>query len=487
MKSITIVGSGTAGLCSAVYFKQMFPLFDITVVSSSNIGIIGVGEGSTEHWKDFQTFCEIPVMEMMRETRATHKYGIRFENWTNHTPDYFHSVAADGRLHKGSFIASYVYASQNDLLLTDIFSSPGLRVNKIENSDMPHMNTNQYHFDTFKLNEYFVKLCVRRGINMVDGEVEAVELNTENGFIEAIVLKDGSKVTSDFFIDASGFRRILMSQMEDQEFKSFSDYLPCDSAIAFPTKSDPSGEIRPYTRAVALKSGWMWEIPTQDRRGNGYVYSSQYCSEGQAIAEVSEVHGFNVVPAKSIKFNAGYYRKTWQKNCVAVGLASSFVEPLEATSIGSTLQQIKLLCSYLPTFSPSSSKTVSEYHRIMDSVMDNILAMVSLHYVSDRTDSEMWGNQSDIAVPDLLCHLLDIWGERAPEFHDVPSTGFELFGVNHFWHVAQGQGVLNLGNLPKQMEAHSARETVEMYMMISQGKRAQAELLDHAESFAMLQ
>ena len=487
MKSITIVGSGTAGLCSAIYLKQMFPQFNITIVSSSNVGIIGVGEGSTEHWKDFQTFCEIDVLEMIRETRATHKYGIRFENWTNHTPDYFHSVSAEGRLFKGSFIASYVYALQNDLLLTDIFSSQGLRLNKIENSENPHLNTNQYHFDTFKLNEYFTNLCIKRGIKMIDGEVEAIELDAENGFIESIALKDGSKVSSDFFIDASGFRRVLMSQMEDQRFESFADYLPCDSAIAFPTASDPSGEIRPYTRAIALKYGWMWEIPTQDRRGNGYVYSSRYCSEDQAIAEASEVHGFDVVPAKSIKFNAGYYRKTWQKNCVAVGLASSFVEPLEATSIGSTLQQIKLLCSYLPTFSPASSKTVSEYHRVMDSVMDNILAMVSLHYISDRNDSDMWRGQADRTVPDLLGHLLDIWAERAPEFHDVPSTGFELFGVNHFWHVAQGQGVLNFNNASKQMEAHSARDTVEMYLMRSQGMRQQAELIDHAKSFTLLQ
>jgi len=486
MKRIVIVGSGTAGLVSAIYLRQMFPLWDIKVVSSSAIGIVGVGEGSTEHWKEFQTTCEIPVMEMMAETKATHKYGIRFENWTTHTPDYFHSVSDRGRLTKGSFIASYAYALASGDLLTDCFSSRGLRENKLEWSDMPHLNTNQYHFDTVKLNDYLTKLCKRRNVTMIEGEVKYVKTDLATGFFTTLVLADGQEIEGDFFIDASGFKRLLAKYLPDDSFVSFSDYLPCDSAFAFPTKADPSGEIRPYTRARALDNGWMWEIPTQERRGNGYVYSSQHCTDEEALREASAVHGFEIEPVKSFRFEAGYYKKGWQKNCVLIGLASSFVEPLEATSIGSTIQQVRLLSSYLPTFTVNSKKTVNEYNRIMDSVMENLSSMVALHYISDRTDTKMWKDCQSLKRPDLLTHLLDIWSERAPEYHDVPTTGFELFGVNHFWHVAQGQGVLNYDSVVTQIDAYNSKQPTEEWQMVFQAQRQSTKLIDHAGSFKEL-
>ena len=170
MKKITIVGSGTAGLIAALYVKKMFPAYDIKIISSSVIGIIGVGEGSTEHWREFQTVVGIDNTDMIKETDATHKYGIRFINWTKHTPDYFHSIAPGGRINKGNFLGSYTYALKNNLLLTDTFGSVGLRSNLLDLSDDVHMNTNQYHFDTFKLNDYLKNLCIQRDIRMIDSQ-----------------------------------------------------------------------------------------------------------------------------------------------------------------------------------------------------------------------------------------------------------------------------------------------------------------------------
>ena len=480
MKKVVIVGSGTAGLIAGIYLRELFPKYDIQIISSSSIGIIGVGEGSTEHWKWFQDICHINVLDLIREAEATHKYGIRFEGWTNHTPDYFHSVSNEGMLHKGTFFASYAFALANGFPLTEAFGSRGLKLDSIENTEFVHNNPNQFHFNTFKLNDFFKNICIERNVPVTDGEVISVFKDPENGFITSINLKDGKNISGDFFIDASGFRRILMNQMEGNEFVSYSEFLPCDSTIAFPTPSDPSGRIRPYTRARAMKSGWMFEIPTQSRRGNGYVYSSRHCSTDEAIREASEVHGFEVEPAKIINFRAGYYKQSWQKNCVAVGLASAFVEPLEATSIGSTIQQLKLLGSYLPTFGTHTKRSQIEYHRIMDSIMENIVSMISLHYVSDRTDSPMWRDQQSAKRPELLNNLLDIWGERPPEHHDVPTTGFELFTQNHFWHVAQGQGVLSQNTAKAQLEHYQANQPLEGFYALLRARLDSSPLIDHA-------
>jgi tryptophan 7-halogenase len=459
-KKIIVVGSGTAGLITALIIKSAMPEYKIIIVSSSNKGIIGVGEGSTEHWQLFQNIVGINVDDMVRNADITHKYGIRYENWTNHTPDYFHSVGGTG-LQSNTFWGSYAYALENDLLLTNTFSWRGLVDNMvIDNGPEVHRGTNQYHFDTFKLNKYLTNIAADKGINFIDDEVTDVSVEN-NGFIESVFLKDAQKdIYGDFFIDATGFHRELLSKIADKTFISYRKFLPCDKAIAFPTESEESGQIKPYTRARALKNGWMWEIPTQTRRGNGYVFASDFCSAEQAIEEASEVHGFQVEPAKILDFNSGYFKETWKNNCVAVGLAAGFVEPLEATSISTTIQQARLICSYLPTFSEERMYGIKEYHRVVDSIMENILCMISLHYMSDRTDSEMWRAQGKSEKPELLQHLLNIWNERCPESHDVPSTGFELFGAAHLWHVAQGQGVLNKQVASMQLDAYASRKNV---------------------------
>jgi len=483
---IVVVGSGTAGLISCIYLKQAFPKYNIKVISSSSIGIIGVGEGSTEHWRQFQDYCQIDPMDMVINTDATYKLGIRFEGWTNHTPDYFHSINSSGALHKGNFIPSYADAVLKNELLTDKFSSLGIKSNKIDNiKDHPNY-ANQFHFDTFRINEYLIKIAKKRGIVFIDDEVTNINRNKENGFIESISLKENKNIKGDFFIDASGFKRVLMSSLDDQKFVSYSDYLPCDSAIAFPTESDPSGQVRPYTRAIAMDAGWVWEIPTQKRRGNGYVFSSRYASESQAVDELSKSFSRDIIPARSFKFEPGYYKKTWQFNCIAVGLAASFVEPLEATSISTTIQQVMILSSYLPTFNDKTKFGVDEYHRIMDSVMENILTMISLHYITDRNNLPMWRDQMGMKKPELTERLLGLWGERLPEAQDIPRTGFELFHVYHFYHVAQGQGLINNKNAKIQINAYDSNFVINDWYNTFNNARNIKPLVDHGSAIRSL-
>ncbi len=486
VNKITVVGSGTAGLVASLMLKKAFPLKKITIVSSSKIGIIGVGEGSTEHWNLFIQACDIPLAEMIPRTRATHKVGIRFENWTNHTPDYFHSVASVDTVPPFNVYAMYNHLIKDGKTLSENTLSRGVLDNTVRVAD-PHRSVNQYHFDTNALNKYLTDVCIYRGIEFIDDEVLDVLTESENGNISSIKLSSGQIVESDFWLDATGEKRFLMSKISSAEWNSFSDYLFMDSAIPFPTEADPSGQIRPYTRARSMKNGWVWEIPTQDRRGNGYVYSSAHCSDDQAIKEVSELMGFEVNPFKLIKFTPGYLKKMWVKNCVAVGLASAFVEPLEATSIGGTIQQIRCLVENISTYVPSHTKVQEHFNQKMSKMMENILAMISLHYISDREDSQMWIDIKNTKKPEYLTNLLELWNERPPFQWDIPSQNFEMFHVPHFYHVAQGQKLINPKMSELMLKNFNIEEQAKFSAYEAKLRQSDHERMDHAQALKLLE
>ena len=486
-KHICIVGSGTAGLITAITARGFFPLYKITVVSSSSIGIIGVGEGSTEHWRQYFTGPHgIDVNEMVRECAATHKYGIRFENWTNHTPDYFHSVS-EGGFGPNDYYSNYAFSLENDWLLTAAANSDHLWENQVietENKLDQHLMTNQFHFDTFKLNEYLKRVASDRDIALHEGIVEKIERDQENGFITSISTNTGLNIAADFYIDATGFHRALMSKLvEEDTFISYRDFLPTDSAAVFPTPPDESGEIRPYTRARALANGWVFEIPTQERRGNGYIFASDFCSDEQAVKELSEAYGREITPARIIRYKSGYFKHSFEFNCASVGLASSFVEPLEATSISTSIQQARMICAVLPTFGPSSVKQVEHYRKTFESLMDNILTMISLHYISDREDSDMWIAQKNAKLPDTLSYLLELWKERIPLDTDIPRFGYELFATPHLWHVAQGQGVLSKETASMGLDAYQSRQPITKHYSSLRTMSIQRKRIPHAAIF----
>jgi tryptophan halogenase len=481
MKNITIIGSGTAGLVSALLLRKAFPTTSIKIISSSDIGIIGVGEGSTEHWKMFMSICDIPLAELLIETSATHKNGIRFENWTNHTPDYFHSIAGNHNM-----TAFDVYGLYNGLIaqektLSENINSRAMIENKVP-VERPHESVNQYHFDTFKLNNYFKKLCFYRNIQIEDDEVINVNLHSENGYIKSVDLKSGTNVESDFWIDATGMKRLLISKVSEGKWQSYSRYLLMDSALAFPTESDPSGQIRPYTRARAIKNGWVWEIPTQERRGNGYVFSSHFCSVDQAVDEVSDLLGFSVEPARTFYFDPGYLDKSWSKNCVAVGLASAFVEPLEATSIGGTIQQVRCLINYLPGYIVGSDIVQKNYNFKIEKMMENILAMIRIHYISDRTDSDMWKYIKSMPIPEYLENLLELWSVNPPSQYDIPGNNYEMFLVPHFYHVAQGQKMLSKEAAKRLISMYNIYESVNKVIYDVRLAQNNHPRIDHAQS-----
>lgn len=484
MKSLCIVGSGTAGSMSALIYRAAFPNTPITVISSNDIGIVGVGEGSTEHWKAFMKACDLPTAEVLVETAGTHKMGIRFEGWSTHTPDYFHSISGAETLNAFGVFGSYCGVHASGKLLTNSLGNRGIISGKVP-AQGTHDSVNQFHFDTFKLNEYLKKKCIQRNIKLVEGIVTKVNTSSENGFVTSVSVEDGTEYTADFFIDATGFRRVLMNSIGNTKWRSFSKYLPMDSAIAFPSELPENKVINTYTRAVAKSSGWMWEIPTQERRGNGYVYSSSFISDEEARREASRQVGFEVEPVRSFKFDSGCLETFWDKNVLAIGLASAFVEPLEATSIGSTILQIFGSVKYLASFN-GDLRSAKDYNKRITNTMDNLCAMIALHYISDRTDTKFWKFAQTLEKPEYLQNLLDVWAVTTPSENDTFNAGLVLFHSPHFWHVAQGQGVLPQSVSQQTLETMGLVNNVTEFLWDKRKEQNSTYFVDHLESLVAL-
>jgi len=481
--SFGVAGSGTAGLISALMLRSAFPLSEITIVASSDIGIIGVGEGSTEHWKKFMQYCDIPLLDMIVETEATHKYGILFENWSLKNPSYFHSVSSDEEIYAWRLFPLYMYLMSKGKLLTDHTGSSGLRLDKISQIGL-HNNVNQFHFDTFALNNYLTKLAIGRNIKIIDAVIDGVDINGENGNIESIKLSGANGFSADFWIDATGFKRVLLSKVGNVEWNSFSKFLLVDSAFAFPTESDPSGKIHPYTRAKALSSGWAFEIPTQSRRGNGYIYSSEFIDEEKAVKEISKNIGFEIEPVRRFSFDPGHVKEPWVKNCCAVGLSASFVEPLEATSIGSTIQQVESLIPFVASYKPGNWASQKSYNKSFDKMMDNILMMIRMHYLTDRSDTEFWRASGAMPVNDSLQELLELWAETTLRRDFYPTNNGELFQLAHFLHVGQGQGLIDISHISPTLHNLNLNDRVHFFARTLESERIGSQLVDHAEALS---
>lgn len=482
---IVIVGSGTAGLINALILRRAFPNRPITVISSKEIGIIGVGEGSTEHWRMFMNLCDIPVAELLVKTAATHKMGIRYKNWTKHTPDYFHSISTSDPM--GPFAALLLYNGLNadGKMLTSSLSTRGLIEGKVQ-ADKPHDGVNQFHFDTFKLNEYLSSLCIARNIRMVEGIVSSVYVSLDDGYMESVTTEDGTTIEGSLFLDATGFKRVICSAVGNTKWSKYNDYLPMNSAIAFPTPPSEDGKVWTFTWARAMKNGWSWEIPTQERRGNGYVFSDEFTTADEAVAEMSEMLGFEVEPARTIKFESGYLKEQWTKNVVAVGLSSSFVEPLEASSIGSTIQQARSLALCLASFRRGDTAIPKRHNQDMAAMMENILAMIFLHYMTDRDDTEMWRSRASVTAPPYLADLLALWAERPPTERDIPNNGYEMFHHSHFWHVAQGQGLIPKDRSAQVVSSYGMTDKVSAEIWEYKKRQSDHHLIDHLDSLKKL-
>ena len=421
MKDIGIIGAGTAGLISALILKKRFPNINITIIKSDDVGIIGVGEGSTEHWSNFMGFCDFDMKQMLVHTGATFKYGVLFDGWTKEK--YFHNVNQIDQNRYGQYLAGYGYAFSNNIKRKE-FTSGFAFEDRIDVTSFP----NQYHFDTFKLNNFLIDQCKLRNIKIIEDFIKDVEI--KNNKIKSITGK--KKYKFDFFVDATGFKRLLISKL-GAKYKSLNEYLPMNEAIAFQTPD--THYYSSHTLAKAMDAGWMWRIPVQGRWGNGYVFDNNYMTAEKAKIECEKYLKRKIEIRKNIKFEAGTLDKFWIGNCCAIGLSGSFVEPMEASSIGTSIQQTFILMHMISNY---SQNTINRYNKIMTGVIENIVDFVLLHYKVKKNNSKFWKNYK-INLTDSLKDKLEIWKNRFPIREDFDGN-YNLFTESNFAIVLEGIG-----------------------------------------------
>jgi len=391
---IVIVGGGTAGWLAAFMLSKLQPEHSYTVIDSSKIGIIGVGESTTGQFRDIivDPFFGTTEKEFMKETDATLKLGIYFKDWKYLGEDFYNPI--DGSATAKEFLDYLTYYALYSGNNIDTSSIDGFLNRKklstfYKDTEFESNNSHSYHFDTYKTSEFLKKKSIEYGVTHIDNKVIGCQLN-KNGFINSVIHEDNSKTKGDFFIDASGFSRILIGKV-DNEWISFKDNLPVNSVVPFVL--DQTEDFEPVTKCLALSSGWLWQIPTSKKIGSGYVYCDEYLTQDQAIDEVEQYLGTKINPVKSIKFESGRFNKVWSKNCLAIGLAGSFLEPLQSTNIHTTIIQIKnfhkkyLRQTFELTYSESNAEKFSSEIGMM---VDNFKDFVNLHYTGNRTDSDFW-------------------------------------------------------------------------------------------------
>ncbi len=441
IKKVVIVGGGTAGwMAAAALSKSLNKSIQVTLVESDQISTVGVGEATVPPLVLLNKYLDVNEQEFLASVKGSIKLGISFENWRNVNQDYFHSFGFVG---KDSWAAGFQHYWRRGL---DIGINAPLAdycleyqagiANKF--SHLPGAGINYaYHIDAGYYAKFLRKIAEQNGAKRIEGKVVDVILCEDSGDIESIHLASGEIIEGDLFIDCSGFRALLIEQALHTGFEDWSHWLPCDSAWAVQTES--VREPVPYTRAIAHTAGWQWRIPLQHRVGNGMVYCSRYMSDDEARKFFLEsVEGETIVEPHLIKFKAGQRLKYWNKNCVALGLASGFIEPLESTSIHMIQRGVTRLVQMFPLDGIKQSD-MDEYNAQMKFEVENIRDFVVLHYhVTQREDTRFWRHCKNMTIPKSLAHRIALFKETGKIY---VKTG-ELFADASWLQVMTGQGLM---------------------------------------------
>ena len=444
---VVILGGGTAGWMAAAALTSLLPpsRCRVRLVESDEIGIVGVGEATLPQIKNFNDSVGIDEAEMMRATNATFKLGIDFVDWGFKGSRYVHPFGVHGGPESGhSFHHQWLRSVQagRDWDVQEFsFAIMAARANRF---DIPAANKRAinstfsyaYHFDASLYAKFMRRLCEDRGLERIEGKVRDVEQDAETGDVRALLMESGERVAGDFFIDCSGFRSLLLGSKLDAEWEDWSQWLPCDRAIPVPTER--VGDLTPYTRVIAMDAGWRWRIPLQHRTGNGYVFSTRFIDEDAAVEELLQsLDERTLAEPRLLKFQAGRRKASWKRNCVALGLSSGFLEPLESTSIYLIQIAIMHLIPLLPTRS-YDGRLPAEFNRRMDVEYERIRDFLILHYhLNSRDDTELWRYCRSMAVPDSLSRKMELFRHSGI----IESYKDGLFTPPSWLSVLVGQGM----------------------------------------------
>ncbi|MDO6640828.1 tryptophan 7-halogenase [Shewanella sp. 5_MG-2023] len=446
IKHIVIVGGGTSGWMTAAMLVKLFKQqLYITLIESEDIGTIGVGEATIPPLQIFNNVLGIKEADFIKQTQATFKLGIEFENWGNQQQSYMHAFGNIGK--DIGFTQFHHYWKKSNPTDVNQFWDFSLNYQAAKNNKFSIMDrvqgtplagiTHAYHFDASLyaklLRDYSEKLSVKR----IEGLITSATL-ANDGSIESVSLKDGQIISADFFIDCSGFAALLIEKQLDVGYENWQHWLPCDSAYAVPCERTEA--LTPYTRSIAHDAGWQWRIPLQHRTGNGLVYCSQYLSDEQAKALLLEnLDGKPLAEPRKINFKTGRREKQWHKNCVAIGLSSGFLEPLESTSLHLVQSAIIRLSKLFP-HNGVQQANVDEFNRQSKLEFEQIRDFIILHYHLNQKDShhDLWQQCRDMAIPDSLKQKIELFKATGT----VSRYQDELFTEAAWIQVMLGQGIM---------------------------------------------
>ena len=440
IRQVVIVGGGTAGwVAAAAISQQLGQILDITLIESDAIGTVGVGESTVPPMRVFHGLLRIDEQEFMRAAAATFKLGILFENWGQVGDRYIHPFGRNG---KSAWLCEFHHfwlrnreRGSSEELGEYCLEWMAARAGRFATSPQSDINF-AYHIDAGLYAKFLRRFAEGFGVKRIEGKIRAVNQEPQSGFIESVTLESGQSIAGDLFIDCTGFRGLLIEQTLHTGFEDWSHWLPCDSAVAVQTES--TGPLMPYTSAIAHEAGWRWHIPLQHRVGNGLVYCSRYLSDEEAKAKLlRDVQGKVVKQPWILKIRPGRRRKAWNKNCVALGLASGFVEPLESTSIHMIMTAALRLLQLFP-FNGIRQAFVDQYNDESRVEIERIRDFIVLHYnTTKRDDSPFWRYCRNMEIPESLSRRIRLFKEGAHAF----QVEGELFRVDSWSHVMLGQGI----------------------------------------------
>jgi tryptophan 7-halogenase len=446
LSKIVVIGGGTSGWLAAAmlchYLKR--ELCDIELIESEEIGTIGVGESTVPPFVGLIQRLGIDEQDFIRATDATYKLGIQFVGWHQRTHTYFHPFGVIGKpIGAHDFYQCWLKAralgdtsSLQDFSPCNVMAENARFFPPSRARNTPIGGANYaLHVDAALVARYLRNYAEARGLKRSEGRVVEVR-QRDNGFIDRIVLADGREVDGDFFIDCTGFKGLLIGKTLGVDTVDWSEYLPCDRAIAVRTENQ--SPLLPYTQATAQKAGWMWRIPLQSRLGQGYVYSSRFCSDAEARSTLLRNVGSACLDeARVIPFTTGHRCELWKHNCLSVGLAGGFVEPLEATAMHLIARGMDFFLRYLPTrdCDPALSR---EYNRRMMADYEEVRDFVMLHYsATARDDSPFWQACQHISLPDSLQERIELFKSQGVMREGVD----ELFRASSWQSIFEGMGI----------------------------------------------
>lgn len=450
IRRVVIVGGGTAGWMAAAAFARLLNngYTQITLVESEEIGTVGVGEATIPPIITFNQMLGLDENDFLAKTGGTFKLGIEFVDWGDKGERYFHPFGRHGQDLQGVHFHQLYLRERSRRALPDIadwsMSAMAARAGKFGRAKADARSPIRelfyaFHFDASLYARYLRGYAERGGVTRIEGRIDAVNLRPEDGHVDALTLADGRRVEGDLFIDCSGFRGLLIEEALGTGYESYARWLPCDRAVAAPCALPDPAEPDPFTRATARDAGWQWRIPLQHRMGNGLVYCSDYLDTETAEAQLlGSLEGERLGDPRHLRFTAGRRRQSWNRNVVALGLSSGFLEPLESTSIHLVQAAIQRLIALFPDkrFDPAER---DEFNRQMHDLYEDVRDFIILHYkATRRDDTPFWNRVRTMDVPDSLARKMDLWAGKGRLFRE----GYDLFSNPSWVAVCLGQGIV---------------------------------------------